>query len=640
MLLTGLLALSAAIAWISYRDSGHRGLMALRFLSLALLSVLLTDPIHSFFRTETLKPTWMVLVDDSQSMASSSSDVVAALKLLESADTSAVRLVFRSFSDELRDVSSTRYVADRSGTDLHLALSESADAVILLTDGIATTGRNPLTLAEQNAVPVHVIAAGDTTKKMDVALLDADIPETAILESELAVPVRIVAFGYAGRELNVSVLEDGAEVARQAVRFDTDDAFASPVFFLKMSKPGIRRFEVIVEPLPGESSDTNNRLRASVKVESKRVKVLHAVFEVHPDIETITGILRTDPTFQVSMQRFEDVVLDSTDVLVVHGWPVNPDHVASIHRAGQRVPTLFAPLPVTFRSQSRFVPNRVIEKIVLPVPNGVHPITDLPPLSVDRMPYLYGPLPDTSRGRFDVRLASSTQGILLETSRSSSPRQAVLHAWGWYRLSQSPTDSEQEWNRAFFVNLMRWLSAGTSESRMRIEGFPSQLTEDQPFRFNVRLFNDSGEPQNDADVTARVLGSVYRLSAAGAGLYRLDVPSIPEGFHEVQVDASVNGTLVASERRSVDSGPSQVEFRRLVRDQVLLTSLAERTGGRFAELRDEASIRELVAYIESQAPQIRQMEQTVQVVRHPVWFIVLIVMLGTEWFWRRRVFMP
>ena len=640
MLFSGLFALSAAIAWVSYRSSGHYGLMALRFVSLALLAYLLTDPIYSFFRTESVKPTWMVLVDDSQSMGSSSEQIKDALSAFELADTTAVRLVFRSFSTELRDVSSSSYTADRSGTDLHLALSEPADAVILLTDGIATTGRDPLSLAERNAVPVHVIAAGDTTKSLDVALLDADFPESAILGSDLAVPVRIVATGYAGQEVSLIVLENGSEIARESIRFDTDDAFASPVFILPMAQEGTRRFEVVAESLEGESSVSNNRIRAAVRVESKRVKVLHAVFEVHPDIETITGIFRSDPTLEVSMQRFQAVVLDSSDVLVVHGWPTNPELIASVNRAAQRVPVLFAPLPVSYKSQPRFVPNRVVEKIVLPVPSGLHPITDLPTLAADRMPYLYGPLPDTTRGRFDLRLASSTQGYMLETSRNLNPRQAVLHAWGWYRLTQSPTDAEREWNRAFFLNLMRWLSVSSAESRMRIEGFPTQLTEDQPFRFNVRLFNDSGEPQDGADVTARVLGSVYRLDASGAGLYRLDVPSIPEGFHEVDIRASVNGVEVASERRSVDSGPSQVEFRRMVRDQALLTSLAERTGGRFAELRDANSISELVRFIESQPVQTLEREETVQVARHPAWFILLIVLLGAEWLWRRRVFLP
>jgi hypothetical protein len=640
MLFSGLLALSAAIAWVSYRSTGHRGLMALRFASLALLAYLLTDPIHSFFRTESVKPTWVVLVDDSQSMGASSDQVKEALSAFERADTNAVRLVFRSFSTEVRDVSSSTYTADRSGTDLHLALSEPADAVILLTDGIATAGRDPLSLAERNAVPVYVIAAGDTTKPLDVALLDADFPESAILGSELAVPVRMVATGYAGREVSLIVLENGTEIARESIRFDTDDAFASPVFILSMSQEGTRRFEVVAEPLEGESSESNNRIRAAVRVESKRVKVLHAVFEVHPDIETITGIYRSDPTLEVSMQRFQAVVLDSADVLVVHGWPTTPELIASINRAAQRVPVLFAPLPVSFKTQPRFVPNRVVEKIVLPVPSGLHPITDLPTLAADRMPYLYGPLPDTTRGRFDARLLSSTQGFMLETSRTLNPRQAVLHAWGWYRLTQSPTEAEREWNRAFFQNLMRWLSVSSAESRMRIEGFPTQLTEDQPFRFNVRLFNDSGEPQDGADVTARVLGSVYRLEASGAGLYRLDVPSIPEGFHEVDIRASVNGAEVASERRSVDSGPSQVEFRRMVRDQALLTSLAERTGGRFAELRDANSISELVRFIESQSVQTLELEETVQVARHPAWFILLIVLLGAEWFWRRRVFLP
>jgi hypothetical protein len=640
MVLSGLLALSAVIAWVSYRSTGHWTLMGLRFISLGLLAYVLTDPIHTFFRTESIKPSWVVLVDDSESMGSSSDMVKRALTALELADTSAVSLRFRSFSDDVRDVTSQTYSADRSGTDLHRALSEPADAYILITDGIATSGRDPLALAERNTAPVYILAAGDTIKRKDIALLDADFPETAVVGSELAVPVRLVASGFPDRDVIVKLLENGTEIARESVRMASDDAFSSPVFILPMSQQGIRRFEVIAESQDGEISVANNRIRASVRVESKKIHVLHAIYEVHPDIETMTGIFRSDPTLEVSMQRFKPVELDSASVLVVHGWPVSPEMVASINRAAQRVPILYAPLPVTYKSQPRYLPNRVVEKIVLPVPEGLHPITDLPSMAIDRMPYLYGPLPDTSRGRFDLRLASSTQGYLLETSRSLNPRQAVLHAWGWFRLGQSPTDAEREWTRALFLNLMRWLSVSQAESRMRIEGFTPRISQDQPMRFNVRLFNDSGEPQSGADVTVKVVGSVYRMEASGAGLYRLDVPSIPEGFHDVEISASVNGVVVATERRSVDSGPSQVEYRRLVRDQALLESLAERTGGRVSELEEENSIDELVRLINEQPVQKKELKETLQLARHPAWFVLLIVLLTTEWFWRRRVFLP
>ncbi len=641
MLLTGLLALSAAIAWLSYRSTPHIALPLLRFASLAILAYVLTDPLLTFTKNETVKPKWLVLADDSQSMSAVSSDVLSALKALESADTSGVSLRFRSFATEVRQLTSSTYLADQVGTNLHLALAEPADVILLITDGIATTGKDPLMIAERNAVPIHVIAAGDTTRFKDIALLDADFPPNASTDSELAVPVRVVVTGYKGSAVTLRLLENGAEIESKSIQINEDEQFIAPVFNLRLKEEGLRRFEVVADGFADEKSTANNRIRASVKVESKRIRVLHAVYEIHPDIETITSVYRSDPTLDISMQRFSILNADSADVLVIHGWPSDPIQIAAINRAIQRIPALIAPLPVTFKNgPARFVAGRIFEKLILPVAQGAHPVTDLPVIAVDRMPYLFGPLPDTTRGQYELRLASSTQGFLLETSRSQRPRQAVLHAWGWYRLSQSPTAAEQEWNRTFFLNLIQWLSASESESRMDVEAFPRQLTQDTPLRFNVRLRNDSGEPQNGADVIARVLGSVYRLEASGSGFYSFAGPTLPEGFHDVEIRASVNGTEIASERRTVDTGPSQIEFRRLTRDQALLKALAERTGGTLTELGADPGVESILQMIQSMKPETKERVEKLSVARHPAWFVLLLLLLTTEWFWRRRVFLP
>jgi hypothetical protein len=641
MWFTVLLALSGLIAWLSYRKTGFHALMAIRFASLALLCYILTNPQWVSRTTDSIKQEWLVLVDESQSMESSASDINARLDELMDADTSHVRIQVIGFSGNVRPLSSTSdYNPNRIGTDIYRAFSESVDPLnppdelILMSDGIGTTGRDPLALIEGFGVPVHVLAFGDTTLRKDVVLMDAGFPESAYLDTEIAVPVRITANGYEGNELVVRLLENGEEIDRMSLSVTSDPFFGNPVFRIRPQAEGQVRYEVRIDGLPDEQSLLNNRIRAAVRVESKRIRVLHAVYEIHPDIEAITSIYRSDPSVDVSMVRFNAIDTDSVDVLMIHGWPRNPDHIAALNTAMRRISSLIAPLPVTFSAwQGRFAGNRVVEKLITTIPTGIHPITDLPPVPIDRMPFVYGPLPDTTRGAFETRMSASTRGLILETSRSQNPRSAVLHAWGWFRLAQSPFQAEQDWNRTFFLNILDWLAVSETESRMRIDGLARQIRADEPLSFSVRLTNESGEPQDGSDVIIRLLGSDYRMEPAGAGLYQIRIPVVPEGFHSMTIEARSGDAVIASETRALESGASQIEFRRMRRDDVLLNAIAERSGG----LSDWGDIKNRLSSAES--IQIER-EESILVARHPAWFILLLILLGTEWFWRRRVFLP
>ncbi len=641
MWFAALLAISGLIAWLSYRKTGFQTLMAIRFASLALLCYILTNPQWVSRSTDSIKQQWLVLVDESQSVESSASGIRARLGELMDADTSEVSVRFIGFSGDVRPLTSTSdYNPNRIGTDMYRAFSESVDrlnppdAMVLMSDGISTTGRDPLTLIEGFGVPVHVLAFGDTTVQKDVVLMDAGFPESAYLDTEIAVPVRIIANGYDGNELIVRLLENGDEIDRMTLSITSDPYFGNPVFRIRPRAEGQVRYEVRIDALPSEQSSQNNRIRAAVRVESKRIRVMHAVYEIHPDIEAITSVYRTDASVDVRMTRFSTIDTDSVDVLVIHGWPRNQEHIAALTSAMRRIPSLVGPLPVTFSNwQGRFAGNRIVEKLITTIPTGIHPITDLPPVPVDRMPFVYGPLPDTTRGAFETRMSASTRGLILETSRSQNPRSAVLHAWGWFRLAQSPFQAEQDWNRTFFLNILDWLAVSETESRMRIDGLARQIRADEPLSFSVRLTNESGEPQDGSDVIVRLLESDYRMEPAGAGLYQIRIPVVSEGFHSMRIEARSGDAVIATETRVVESGASQIEFRRMRRDDVLLNAITERSGGSS----DWTTILERLNSAESISI---EREESILVARHPGWFILLLILLGTEWFWRRRVFLP
>ncbi|HCI70676.1 MAG TPA: hypothetical protein DHV30_08790, partial [Balneola sp.] len=168
------------ISWYTYKrytsisTKWKITLSALRASALILLFFLFLNP---FFKTETevtLKPKIAVLLDISESTAihketyqgnDSFQNVIATLRNVPS-DYEAD---FLGFGSSVLPIDPAVVVPSGTQTNIYNAIENvvSSDeeylSVILVTDGIITAGKNPIILARESHIPIHVIALGDTS---------------------------------------------------------------------------------------------------------------------------------------------------------------------------------------------------------------------------------------------------------------------------------------------------------------------------------------------------------------------------------------------------------------------------------------------------------------------------------------------
>jgi len=165
-------------------------LIVARGLSLTLILLLLMNPQFEL-RTQSLsQPEITLLIDDSRSISTQRGEWAGEVSMRSilteitgQLDAWSVRQSISSFSSDITQISSLDELTfDQSETRLYEVLSNfgnNSDLLVLITDGVSTSGRDALFAADFLDIPVYTLAVGDTTQLEDIVLTDVSVPSVA-----------------------------------------------------------------------------------------------------------------------------------------------------------------------------------------------------------------------------------------------------------------------------------------------------------------------------------------------------------------------------------------------------------------------------------------------------------------------------
>ena len=195
---------------------------------------------------------------------------------------------------EVRVVDSPQDDPDNRGTLLFAELKkalgdtppERVGAAIFITDGLVHDIPAPAALGFN--APVHALITGhDGERDRRVELLEA--PKFGIVGKDVTIKARIDDTKDDGAPIEVVVKRDGAEVARYSPRVGETLNIPAPV-----DHAGDNVFEIGVTPLPGELTDRNNRVVATVSGVRDKLRVLLVSGEPHPGERMWRNMLKAD----------------------------------------------------------------------------------------------------------------------------------------------------------------------------------------------------------------------------------------------------------------------------------------------------------------------------------------------------------
>lgn len=663
-------------------------LVVLRAAAVALLAMVLCEPVLTWWHQQVLRPLVLVLVDTSPSMKVAEGSVsrlqqaVAVLEdeewsaRLQQAEVRAWGFAESAYPLALDTVAaaSTHGQATNIGRALATSLEavaerERVQGVILFSDGTHNLGRDPVQLSAELGVPVYALGVEGAEMPVDIQLVDVRTAETGYVGHSQQIEAKVRNWGYEGQRVEVQLYEDERLLQRQALLLEGDGQVQRVSFALTPQQAGPRIFRVVVAPVAGEFATADNEALAFTHILAGRPRVLLLAGGPSEDLAFLHRSLSADSSWVVEalIQRepaafyggaWSPAVLQDRDVVLLvnpGAWLLNGPPAAALvqhvyagagllivggpkmARAWRADSPLAALMPLQIAGPMPFVPSEVLLR--LSAGGRQHPVVRPPADAGDPWPRL-PPLP----GYFRTAQQRPGTTVLVESIGGEPVFAAGAYGAGkviaalstsFWRLDlmSSGVDGRPQTIRTFWRDATKWLALDASSGRVRAATERPVYRAGEEVVFAVQVFDELLKPQSAATVRVALAGrEAFDLQSQGAGHYRGVASGVAPGTYEYEVRAAVDQTAVGAATGRFVVEEYSVELGDLRPDPLLLGELARASGGRAYPLAAWPDM------LEQLAPRKRWVEKAeVLPLWGPLWpALVAVFLLAAEWLGRKR----
>lgn len=335
-------------------------LLLLRSIAIIVIVILMFRPMFSYHKERTRKPGLIFLLDRSQSMsiaddASGLSRYTLAKQQVEKwferlKDDFELHLMeFAEAARPLGKIEELNGIApDGKSTSLSNALQSAADllpskedknnveAIVLLSDGINNTKKNPLDIAGRLGTVVHTVGVGASLRAnssyRDIQVVGIDCPDRLMLKNKANLTALIDAIGLGGYVTKVILEEDGQVLGEKELTLDDVEGAQKVTFEITPTTKGRHTYTVRVPPAAEEKIIENNKRSIVVMVTEPGIRVLYVEGTLRAEYGALADrFLSKDPDleFCALVQTKKNVFLKRTNIpnFDLNVIPTDPDVV-------------------------------------------------------------------------------------------------------------------------------------------------------------------------------------------------------------------------------------------------------------------------------------------------------------------------
>jgi hypothetical protein len=274
-------------------------LMALRFISFAVIAFLLLSPFLKTLKKNLQHPLIIAAWDNSGSVVVAGDSLKAAenieqlKKRISEELGQEYRLINYSFGQETvleGELTFSEKKSDYSKLFTSITgnhFNEKIGAVILAGDGIYNQGKNPVNMTGDINFPVFSIGLGDTTEVTDARIQGLRVNRTSFSGNRFPVEIDAAFSRLQGIPLKLTIKHEGEEVVQTVISTPNNDYFISHQFILDAGEPGLKKFTAEIEVAENEKNIRNNQVTFIVNVLENKQKIVVLSNGPHPDIGAI-----------------------------------------------------------------------------------------------------------------------------------------------------------------------------------------------------------------------------------------------------------------------------------------------------------------------------------------------------------------
>ncbi|MFH1502374.1 MAG: hypothetical protein ABIG03_04940 [Candidatus Eisenbacteria bacterium] len=595
-------------------------LLSLRIAALAVVVLILLEPVLSTTRSRNERPVVAVLLDTSRSMAIPDGtggmrrgDEAAGLLnevVVPRVARDAEVQVFGFDSDlsplevERGNVDAPPFeggVTDGSAAfaELRRRIPDGLAAVVLATDGALNRGGSVVDAWRPLGVPVYALGVGSEEEATDVAVREVLTNRISYTGEGLPVEVTISSVGFRGASATVELSENGDVLERSTVELSGTGEESVVRFRVVPSTPGVHTYTVFVPPAQDELSTANNRRVVATHTLGGKARVLLAASRPGWDYAFMARELASDGNVELTSFALaegapaarnagvpgtsEELLSYDLVVLVDPDWHDPPVSAAWLERfvrsrgggllvvgvppaSGRDAPELASLMPFTLSDErgSQLAESRVR----LTDPGESSPLTRIADGRIENAA-LWKELPPVWTGGtpwWSVRHDAVTLVVagpsgeagapVVMSSRAGAGNVAAIAASGIWRWKMAGPSDPDVFD-LLTANAARWLTARGELERVAAETDKDVYAAGESVRFSAQVYRADYRLARDASVVVDV--------ASGDGAAPVTTLALaPDGdFYRGDAGPLAPGRYVFSAKGSVldeDMGEASGEF--------------------------------------------------------------------------------
>ncbi|MDN3586868.1 hypothetical protein QWY86_09330 [Pedobacter aquatilis] len=678
--LIGCLVLGLLYAWLLYRSNKNLdkklqyGLAALRIITVSSIAWLLFAPLIKTLNYTLDKPVIIIGQDNSLSVGQvKSADFDQKLyeqnlKALQNKLSDKYEVKTYNFSDKVNDgldFKSQGKLTDASAFFQKIKdeyTNRNVGAMILATDGIFNHGGNPLYSINQINAPVYTIALGDSIPKRDILIANVNYNNIVYLDDDFTVEVQIQAFQSGGENTMLSVNQNGAKVSQQNISITGNSYVKTIPIKLHASKIGVQKYTVQLNVLPNEITTKNNTQTFYVEVIDGRQKVLLAAAAPHPDLGVLREAISLNKHYEAKLVLADDLSTTDPskfDLIVLYQLPDAQNASLSFI---QKVLSLKKPIWYVLGAQSGVNAfNQLQNQVNLASANGsiqeVYPdfangfisfnLTEEDKKTFATFDPLLAPF-----GRLTVNTSAipvlnqrigkiSTQQPLLFFTNENGLKTGYLMGeglWRW-KLAEAENEVSESSLNGLISKTIQYLSVKDDKRRFKVFTSKSAYDENESIQFNGTLYNESYQAVNEPEVNLQVkneAGKVFNYTFSKTeNAYQLDAGAMTAGNYTYLANTTLGG------KKFTVTGSFYVnaliaEYQQTTANHQLLNTISKQSDGKLFMPKDLLKIADEILKNENIKTISYEDRKYDELINMKWLFGLILILLGTEWFLRKR----
>ncbi|TKC05512.1 VWA domain-containing protein [Pedobacter polaris] len=573
-----------------------------------------------------------------------------------------------SFSDSVKSgldfsgkgkLSNASALVDRLNDEL---LNRNVGAVIMASDGIFNRGGNPLYEINKIKAPIYTIAMGDTIAKRDVLIANVNYNNLVYLDNEFTLAIQIQAYESKGETIQISVAENGTKVKEQNVNIDAASFVKEVQVKLKANKIGIQKYTVSVSGLKNEITTKNNTQTIFVEVIDARQKVLLAAAAPHPDIAAFKQAIELNKHYEVTVALADE--LNSIDpnkygLAILYQLPGYSNvSIPLIDKLQKTKISLFYVVGAQtslytlgqFQNVVSFGKSTGSLQEIFPYPEPNFTAFNLNPITLkqlddyDPLQVLFAKM--SINGNYSAVLNQrigkvKTQTPLWFFAEDNGRKLGFLIGEGIWKWKLEEAKDEQAFPlvNELISKTVQYLAVKDDKRKFKVYSSKNTYEENENVVLNATLYNDAYEPINTPDVKVQVKnanGKIFNYTFSKFGVtYRLDIGNLPQGNYTYLASTTLgNKNYTASGAFYINA--LIAEYQQTTANHQLLYTIAQQTNGKMvmpANLLSIADELEKSGQVKTISYEDRKYEELISI----KWlFALILVLLSTEWFLRKR----